>query len=118
MPAQETEKQRVERLKKQQIAARNPGTSKIRGYDWDKHNQKAARVKKKQQETPLLVEFWDLVPERWRGALYGLLFGLVIGAFLFIVVLGDDLKLLAAVPLILGGIIGYIVGKSTETKVS
>jgi hypothetical protein len=55
-----------------------------------------------------------MTPGRWRGALYGVLFAALIGIFLFIVVLGDELKILAAVPLVLGGVLGYVVGKSTE----
>lgn len=108
------ERKRIEDIQRKQIASRDPGPSKIRGYDWSKHTAKAQRIAKKKQDTPLLVELFDILPNRWRGMMMGLAFMGVVSAFLWFVVLNDDWKFLVLLPLMIGGIVGYILGKTTE----
>lgn len=107
----------VEKIKKAQIAARDPGPSKIKGYDWSKHNKKAQRIAKQKKEKSFIADFFEILPNRWKGAIYGLLFGGLIAAFLAVVVLAPEMRLLALVPLLFGGLVGFILGKLFEEKI-
>jgi hypothetical protein len=109
------ERERLQRLRDAQIAARDPGPSKIPGYDWQQHIRRGQQIKAKRQSErkPLLVELFLILPGRWRGAVYGVLVGLIpaIPARLF---LSDEMALLAVVPLIICGIVGYVLGAVME----
>lgn len=41
------EREHLQRQRDRQLAARDPGSSKIRGYDWAKHTEKARQHKPK-----------------------------------------------------------------------
>jgi hypothetical protein len=109
------ERERLQRLRDAQIAARDPGPSKIPGYDWQQHARRGQEIKAKRQaeQKPLLVELFLLLPGRWQGAVYGVLVGLIpaIPAYLL---LSDEMSLLAVIPLIVCGIVGYVLGAVLE----
>ena len=102
---EQDEKERIRRIHDAQIAQRDPGDSKIPGYDWAKH---AAKPKPKPK--PLLLDMWDILPSRWKGALYGVIFGAVIGVILLFV-LPRDWHIMAVIPMLLAGVVGMILGK-------
>lgn len=107
------EQARLEKIRQQQIAARHPGASKIKGYDWSKHNKRSKEIAKSRQK-PLWRELYELLPMRWRGAIIGIVFGLIVSAFLVVVVLSPDLVFLALIPPLIGGIVGMVVGKTLQ----
>ncbi len=100
------ERERLQRQRDRQLAARDPGSSKIRGYDWAKHTEKARQRRQK----PFLQDLWEMIPGRWKGALMGLLFGLVIAVFLALLLPGE-LRVLAVLPLLICAIVGMVIGK-------
>ncbi len=108
------EPERAQRIRDAQIRARDPGASKIKGYDWDKHAKRAQQIKKNNQK-PLLVELVNLLPTRWKGALVRVALGLIalIAAQIF---LQGDWKILGLLPLIIFGVVGFVVGKSTQDE--
>lgn len=111
-----TDKERARRIRRAQIADRDPGDSKIRGYNWDKHYQKKRRVdrqKKRDAERPLVIVLWEALPTRWRGFLYGLVIGTLIGVVLILMV-PPELRILMVIPQGVGMILGLAVGKAME----
>jgi hypothetical protein len=116
MNTNETERERLQRIRDAQIKARDPGPSKIRGYDWQKHVARGKQIKAKRQaeQQPFLVELFMLLPNRYRGAIIGALIGGLIPAVLGRLLLSGDWVLLAVMPLIMFGIIGYGSGLVLE----
>ncbi len=102
------EQDRLQRLREDQIRARDPGASKIRHYDWSKHSQRSKEIKKKTQK-PLVVDLYQSLPGRWKGTLNGLVVALFPTLVLYFFLEGDW-RILAAVPLLFGGIIGFVIG--------
>jgi hypothetical protein len=113
MPA-ESEEERIRRLRDAQIRARDPGPSKIKGYDWSAHARRGAQIKKKRQRT-LLVDLFDALPARWKGVAGGFVFGLIfmVAAQVF---LTGEWRLLGLVGLLISMVVGYIVGTSVQTR--
>jgi VIT1/CCC1 family predicted Fe2+/Mn2+ transporter len=107
MSNEEQERLRAQRIREGQIKARDPGPSKIRHYDWSKHK----KPPKKQE--PLLVETWHLLPSRFRGVAIGVLVGLVFAVILKLV-LPANLALLAILPILICGMMGWVLGKLLE----
>ncbi|NWF68033.1 MAG: hypothetical protein HXY40_03015 [Chloroflexi bacterium] len=106
---------RLQRLRDAQIKARDPGTSKIKGYDWGKHAQRAKQIQKARQK-PLLRDLYDLLPGRWKGALAGLLLGALLAALLYFLLPGEW-KIAALLPLLICAVAGFIIGKTTDNTV-
>jgi hypothetical protein len=111
----DNERERLQRLRDAQVKARDPGPSKIRNYDWQKHaaRGRAIQAKRKAQEKPFLIELYTLLPKRYQSAVIGVVIGLI-PAIIGRLVLSGDWVLLAIVPLIVFGIIGYGIGSSLE----
>lgn len=111
----EDDKERARRIQEQQIRARDPGPSKIRGYDWDKHAQRSRQVHKSRQK-PLLVDLFDILPRRWKGAVVGLAVGLLplIAGQVF---LPGDWKILGLLGLMICGVVGFVIGKAAQDEI-
>ncbi len=105
------ERERIQRLRDAQINQRNPGESKIRGYDWAAHAKRGQQIKKKTQK-PLLVDLYQVLPSRWKGALVGFAVGLVplLAGQIF---LEGDWKLLGLVGMLVCLIVGFVIGAAT-----
>jgi hypothetical protein len=105
---------RAQRIRDAQIKARDPGVSKIKGYDWGKHAKRVQAIKKA-NEKPFLVDLYDLLPSRWKGALIGVVLGLIplIAAQIF---LEGEWKLLGLLPLMIFGVVGFVIGKTTQNE--
>lgn len=114
MSSEDQERQRAARLRQQQLSARDPGPSKIRGYDWDKHARKGQTLKK--QQKPFLVELFAVFPGRWRGVMFGLALALV-PALIIAGLTQNEWRVLALLPPLIFGIGGYVVGAVTEDKI-
>lgn len=102
------EQDRLQKLREEQLRARDPGVSKIKGYDWSNH-AKRTKVIQKSRQKPLLLELYDVLPGRWKGALNGFLFGVVI-AIILVLVLPADWDFLALVPLLIASVVGFVLG--------
>jgi hypothetical protein len=107
MSNEEQERLRAQRIRESQIKARDPGPSKIRHYDWSKHKKPPPK------QEPLLVETWHLLPSRFRGVAIGVLIGLVFAVILKLV-LPANLALLAILPILICGMMGWVLGKLLE----
>ncbi len=107
MSNEERERERIRRIQDSQIKSRDPGSSKILHYDWSKHKKPTPKSE------PLLVETYHMLPGRWRSALVGVLIGLVLGILLRLL-LPAPLALLAIVPLLICGVVGWVLGKLIE----
>ncbi len=107
MSNEEQERRRAEQIRESQIRARDPGPSKITHYDWSKHK------KPPRKQEPLLVETYHLLPTRYRGLAIGALIGLILGIILKLV-LPAQLGLLAILPILVCGIMGWVLGKLLE----
>ncbi len=112
MNSEQKERERLKRLREQQIASRDPGPSKIRHFDWSTTGKKPITRPPK----PFLVELWEILPNRWKGALYGFLFGAVIAAFLLFL-LPDEWDILAVVPLLIASVVGMVIGKLFQEEI-
>ena len=109
---QESDEERIQRIRRSQINTRDPGISKIKGYDWSSHAKRGAQIKKKKQR-PLVVDLFDALPPRWKGLVGGAGFGLifVVAAQVF---LTGDWRILGVAGLLVAMIVGYVVGTSMQ----
>jgi hypothetical protein len=107
MNSEERERERIRRLRDSQVTARDPGPSKIRHYDWSKHRKPVPKSE------PFLIETYHLLPGRGRSAVIGVGIGLVFGILLRLL-LPAHLALLAIVPVIICGVVGWVLGKTLE----
>jgi hypothetical protein len=106
----DTDKEHARRIREAQLRARDPGDSKIPGYDWAKHS-----AKPRPKRPPLLVEMFTLLPHRWRGLIFGMVFGGIVGLIMRLLLLNDELAILALVPVLICGIVGFVIGAVMQT---
>jgi hypothetical protein len=108
--------ERAQRIRDAQLSARDPGASKIKGYDWSKHNERGKQVQKSRQK-PLLADLFDILPPRWKGAVIGLGIGIVplVAAKIF---LTGEWVILGLVGLLVCAIVGFIIGAATQNDVA
>jgi hypothetical protein len=108
------ERERAQRIRDSQLSARNPGVSKIKGYDWSKHDKRSQQIRSKRQK-PVLIDLFDLLPPRWKGAIVGMGVGLLplLAAQIFLI---GDWKILGIVGLLVCLIIGFVVGAATQDE--
>ncbi|MBZ0279889.1 MAG: hypothetical protein K8L97_04055 [Anaerolineae bacterium] len=111
----DNELERAQRIRDAQLSARSPGESKIKGYDWSKHAQRAQKIQRKRQEKPLLIDLYEMLPSRWKGLLVGLGIGLLplLAAQIF---LQGEWKILGWVGLLICAIIAYVIGAATQDE--
>lgn len=106
-------KERLKRIQEAQIKARDPGSSIIRNYDWAKH----AKLGSRHKQRSYVADFFLSMLYRWRGLLMGFCFGAGIGFLLNALLLNEETRLLALVPVLITSIIGYVVGRVMEDPV-
>lgn len=108
----DAERARAQRILEQQLKARDPGPSKIKGYDWSKHAKRSQQVYKSRQK-PLLVDLFDILPPRWKGAAVGLAIGLapLIAGLVF---LSGEWRIIGLLGLVICGVVGFVIGKVTQ----
>jgi hypothetical protein len=119
MSSDKSERERLQRLRNAQITSRDPGKSKIPGYDWQQHARRGQQIKasRKAKQKPLLIDLFLILPHRWRGAVVGTLVG-AIPAIPGYLLLSEEMAPLAVIPLILFGVIGYGTGLVIEPEKS
>ncbi|MBL8130722.1 MAG: hypothetical protein JNL42_02595 [Anaerolineae bacterium] len=113
LSAEEQERQRIARLRQQQVSARDPGPSKIRGYDWSVHAAKGRQMRKNRK--PFLIELVEILPGRWKGVLLGLIVSLL-PTLAIAAAAPPEMALLALLPPLLFGIGGYVIGIVLQDK--
>ena len=106
MNAEERERQRLQRLHDQQIRTRDPGPSKIRHYDWSHQRPRPRRSLRK--------ELVDAVPTRFRGLVFGLLFG--IGIAIVVGVAAPSLDVLGVLAIPISMIVGWLLGAVIQSQ--
>lgn len=111
----DSERDRAQRIRDAQISARNPGESKIKGYDWSKHAQRSQKIQHQKQEKSMLVDVFEVLPARWKGLLVGVAIGLVplLAGQIF---LQGEWKILGWVGLLICAIVAYVVGAATQDE--
>ncbi len=107
MSSEERERRRAQQIRESQIRSRDPGPSKIPHYDWSKHNKPARK------QEPFLTELLNILPPRGRGAVVGVLIG-VLPAVLIKLLLPAELAILALLILVICGVVGWVLGKTLE----
>ncbi len=103
-----------QKIHDEQMSARNrPSSFSKRNAS----NKQAKRVeeKKKENQKPLIVEFFNVLPRAWKGVVIGVFVGLI--PLVAAVVLRPDWNILGILALVLFAAIGFFIGKSTEQKV-
>ena len=113
----EPDRERIRRIQERQLADRNPGDSKIKGYDWDKHFEKKRQVdtrRKKEAKRPLLFTLWEALPSRWKGFGYGFCLGTIIGITLLFFV-PPEWRMVFVIPQLVGAVMGLILGKVLDS---
>jgi hypothetical protein len=108
----DNEKERLKRIREAQIKARDPGSSKIRNYDWSEHAKLAAREKRSN-----LRELFLSIKYRWRGMLMGFFFGAGLALIMNALLLTDTTRLLALVPILISLVIGFVIGRTLEDPI-
>jgi hypothetical protein len=105
--------ERARKIRDAQLSARDPGVSKIKGYDWSQHAKRGTTIHKSRQK-PLLADLFDILPPRWKGAVIGIAIGLIplVAARIW---LTGEWVILGLVGLLVCTIIGFVVGAATQT---
>lgn len=112
----ENERERLQRLRDEQIRARDPGKSKIPGYDWERHAERGREIKairQKEAQKLLLIALYQALPERLKGAISAFLIGLIPAVAGLILLTGDWRMLAIIPPLVMAGA-GYLIGMMLE----
>lgn len=98
------ERQRIARLRQQQVKERAPRASQaLRGQGT------------KKQQRPFLIELFDILPARWKGIAIGLLISLIPSYWVSVLTTGDS-RVLSLVPLLGLIAVGYIVGVFIQNR--
>jgi hypothetical protein len=112
----EKEREQWQRIRDEQIRARDPGKSKIPGYDWRRHAERGREIttiRQKEAQKPLLIAIYQALPGRLQAALIGLVVG-AIPAVAGLFFLSGDWQMLSIIPpLVLAGV-GYLIGMMLE----
>lgn len=111
------DRERLRRIQERQLADRNPGDSKIKGYDWDKHFEKKHQVdarRKKEAARPLLFMLWEALPPRWKGFGYGFGLGTIVGVPLLFLA-PPEWRMVFVIPPLLGAVMGMFLGKALDS---
>lgn len=112
----EKERERYQRLRDEQIKARDPGKSKIRNYDWERHAERGREIntkRAKEAQKPLLIAIYEVLPGRAQAAIIGFMIGLI-PAVAGLILLDGEWRMLAIIPpLVLAGV-GYLIGMMLE----
>ncbi|MBL8130263.1 MAG: hypothetical protein JNL42_00270 [Anaerolineae bacterium] len=104
MNREEQERQRVAALRRQQVRDRAPRANKaLRGQPGQK------------KQRPLLIELFDLLPARWKGALIGLAVALV-PSFVISGATSGDQRLLSVIPLLGLIAVGFVGGTLLQNR--
>ena len=106
MNDEERERQRLQRLRDQQIRTRDPGPSKIRHYDWSNQRPRPRRS--------LRRELLDAVPTRFRGLVFGLLFGIGVAILIAVVAPNQDVLGVLAIPISM--VVGWLLGAVIQSQ--
>jgi len=111
MPDQPTEEQkRLMRLRDRQVAARDPLVKNR------KFNQQAAERERKRDRRFSLAEAWGILPQIFKGGLYGLLLGLLLlGIVTKAWISPWALPVMLALTLIFV-IVGVIIGQALDLR--
>lgn len=111
-----SERDRLQRIREQQIKARDPGKSKIPGYDWQQHAARGRAInasRRKKAERPWVVRTYELLPGRLKGAVIGLWVG-AFPAIAGLILLSGEWKMLAIIPPMVFAVLGYLIGMMME----
>jgi uncharacterized membrane protein len=112
----EQERERLQRLRDEQIRARDPGKSKIRGYDWERHAEHGREInakRAKEAQKPLLIALYQALPERLQAAIIAFLIGLI-PAVAGLILLDGEWRMLAIIPPLVLAALGYLIGMMLE----
>lgn len=112
---EEQERRRVERIRKQQLGARDPGESKIPGFDWSQQAAKSRKIQRKKKQRSLIAEIYDVLPTRYKGVIIGLLLSIIPAAAIYALAPGE-FKALALLPPLIFGVVGMVLGAVMTNK--
>lgn len=111
MSIESQKKARAERIKQEQMDSRLSSESRARSQA---NRRSKENVK---PERPLLYELYGVMPNRWRGVLFGALLGAIVSAVLVLVVLTEaETRILGLIPLVLFPAIGLVIGASISRR--
>ncbi len=108
------ERERLRKLREEALRRRDPGSSKIPGYNWDRPSQIASRRQERLGKAKKEGGFSDLHPA-WQGTLLGLLIGGVLSLLLLAVVSSQNQRF-AAVPVVALTMLGFALGWAMYTQ--
>lgn len=112
----ESERERLQRLRDQQIKARDPGDSMIPGYDWKRHAEHGRKIvakQRRQARKPFLLALYEVMPGRAQGAVFGFLV-LAIPSVAGLLFVHGEWQMLLIIPPLIGAGMGYLIGMMLE----
>lgn len=108
--ADKSDLERLRRIRQQQLAARDPGRKQR------KLQQTITHKHRRRTQSFSFGRMWTEVPSRWKGALFGFIFG-VIAIFVLPLVMDPKWATLTGfVLLFFLGLMGFLVGRSKDAQ--
>jgi hypothetical protein len=113
MSSNRDEQNRSQKIQDDQISARNRPTSSKRAGS--KYTQRIEE-KKNENQKPLIVEFFNVLPRAWKGLVIGVIVGLI--PLIAVIVLRPDWNFIGLMMLVLCAAFGFLIGKATTRKLA
>jgi len=104
------DQERLQRLRDRQLASRDPQKHQRR-----MHGQ-IARRQRRSVESFSLGRIWSEIPHLWKGAFYGLTFGVLIVVLVPLVWASPWALPCSAVVAVMSTILGLLIGRAQDTR--
>jgi hypothetical protein len=114
MPSNQEEQNRSQKMQDDRLNDRNrPSSLSKRNASTKQQTRYVEEVKNKNQK-PLHVEFFNVLPRAWKGVVIGIFVGLI--PLIATIILRPEWNILGLIALVTLALIGFAIGKITQTK--
>ena len=103
------ESERLRRLREQQLKARDP-------HKKQRHFQRTVSSRYRSRNTTTIGDMWGDVAHKWRGAIYGIVLGIVVWILLAIFFQEAWTDIVGILALVIFAIAGLAVGSSFDWR--
>lgn len=111
MPSNDSELERLKRLRERQLADRDP-LVKQRQFQ----RSSAQREKRLKKKKYTLAKMWKDIPHIWKGFFYGLILGLAVFIVLPVLWLSPWAFPLSLAAIVIFTLFGVVIGRAIDTR--
>ena len=110
MAGEDSELERLRRIRERQLSDRDPGRKQ------QKLQQTITRKHRRSAQPFSMARMWAEVPKRWKGTLFGSIFGVVAVIVLPLVTDSKLATVIGLALLVFLALIGFLVGRARDTQ--